>query len=341
MIRLSLLMMCSLVLPGCILQVAASDTVPALASSSDEKAERDAVLSRVQAAIVANDFASLSTMEDAFRSSRARTPSGVWKLAVFHAGLQAYLAEGLEPEDECRYRRAQFVQRWAAAEPRSPAPAITNAALLLQQAWCFRGRGYADSVAAEAWPKFRKGVAAAYETLEKDGTWASTDPEFYAVKLDVLRGQGVSKTTFHAVVEEATAREPEYHRIYFNAVWFYLPQWGGSYAAVEDFARYAAERTRASEQGGLSARVFWSLEECGCRIIEQAADWSTLKQAMRDVYNRYPVPWNGKYFADLSCRMGDAEEGHYYIKAIHPETTDEASFAALFATCDYHARAKG
>lgn len=333
MIRSLLLLICLIAISFGNFQAISSEYIQKSTSSADEKADHDAIMDAVRTAIASNDFVFLSKMGDELRSTRARTPSGLWKLAVFHAGLQYYLSEGLEQERGCQYSKANFVRQWAAALPGSPAPIITDAALLQQQAWCFRGGSYAKSVAAEAWPKFRKGISAAYETLEKNSKLSSVDPEFYAVKLEVLRSMGASKASFRNVLDEATAREPEYHRTYFNAVWFYLPQWGGSYAEVEQFARYAADRTRASEKGGLYARVFWSLAECGCDIVERAADWSTMKQAMRDVYDRYPVAWNREYFAAVSCRAGDLEEGHYYIKAAHPETTDEAPFAALFAAC--------
>ncbi len=338
MFRSFLLLTCLFSLSACGSWAAVSDTELAPASSADEKAATDAILGSVRTAIAANDFASLSKMDDEFRLSRARTPSGVWKLAAFHAGLQFFLAEGLQQKDGCQYRRANFVRQWAAASPRNPAPVITDAALLLAQAWCFRGGGYAQTVAADAWPKFRAGVTAAYQTLEQHRAAAAIDPEFYAVKLDMLRVMGLSKEAFRDALDEATEQEPDYHRTYFNAAAFYLPQWGGSFAEVEQFARYAAERTHSSEQGGLYARVFWFLDECGCQIVQQAADWSTMRQAMRDVYNRYPVAWNRKYFASLSCRTGHIEEGQAYIKAAHPELTDAASFALQFGLCDEQAR---
>lgn len=336
--RLSLLIFCLLCLPNCKAEAVAQDTGKVEASSADEETERNIILNKVQTAIAANDFAGLSAMEDDYRSSRARTPSGTWKLAVFHVGLQTDLADGLQSGEACQYRKAQFVQRWAAATPHNPAPAITNAALLLSQAWCIRGGGYANSVTPQAWPAFREKVAAASQALDDHETMASIDPEFYAIKLKAMRSQGDSKAAFRNVIDEAASREPYYDRIYSAAAWYYLPQWGGSFAEVEQLARYAADRTRVSEKNGFYARVFWSLDECGCDILAHA-DWSTFKQGMRDVYDRYPVRWHSEYFAKLSCRMGDAEEGRHYIRAIHPEATGDADFAALFATCDSQAKA--
>ena len=339
MIRSTMLMF-GLCLSSCASTAAVPDTGQVVAGSSDELAERTLILENVKMAITAHNFAGLSAMEEELRSTGARTPSGVWKLGIYHHAVQGYLAEGLRRENGCRLPDPAFVGRWAAASPRNAAPAITKAALHLAQAWCFRGTGYASSVPAEAWPEFRKEATAAAEVLDSHGASMSTiDPEFYAVKLNVLRAQAASKLTFRAVLDEATAREPYYLRTYANAAWFYMPQWGGSYAEVEALARYAAERTRTSDYEGSYARVFWSLEECGCRVVEHAADWATLKQAMHDVYARYPVPWNGKYFADLACRMGDREEGRRYIRAIHSEVNDEGAFAALFYSCDKQAEA--
>lgn len=339
--RWSLLLLCLFGLQACSSQAATADTAHPIVNSADEMAERNAIFHKVQAAIAAQDFTGLSAMEEDFRRSHARTPSGLLKLELFHSGVQSYLAEGLQREEGCQYRDAAFVQRWAAATPNNPAPFITDAALQSQQAWCFRGTGIADTVAAEDWPKFGEGISAAARLLDQHRNVASIDPEYYAVLVDVLRAHGMSKAEFHAVVEQATAREPDYHRTYFNAAWYYLPQWGGSYAELDAFARYAANRSRADEKSGLYARIFWSLDECGCRISDKAADWPTLRQSMRDIYDRFPNRWNGQYFADETCRRGDTQEGRRYLRAMHPEATDETSFVALFATCDSRARIEG
>lgn len=336
--RLALLAFCLLLLPECMARATPVDTGQVAASSPDDEAQREAIFEKIRTAIAKDDFTSLSAMEDDFRSTRAQTPSGLWKLAVFYSGIQAYLAEGLERDSGCQYRKAQFVRRWASASPRNPAPFITDAALLWQQAWCIRGNGYADTVAADAWPKFTKGLAAADRTLERHRATASADPEFYAIKLQILGSQGASRAVFHDMIEEAIAREPYYHRTYFNAVFYLLPQWGGSYAEVEKFARFAAERTGTSEHSGYYARVFWSLEECGCIAPAQAADWPTLKQAMRDVYDRYPVRWNAQYFADLSCKMGDRDESRRYLLTMQPGAIDKSNLLPAVATCDHEAR---
>lgn len=329
--------LCLVFVTGCSSLAASSGEITGKFDPADENAAHQAILGKVESAVAAEDFDALNRMEREYLEGRTRTPSGLWKLAIFHTGVQFYLSKGLRADDGCQYRMASFVRKWSAAAPGNPAPAITDAALLLSQAWCYRGRGYANSVPAAAWPKFRKGVADAMAVLERGAASASTDPEYFAVKLKALGAAGVSRSALDDALDEAVSREPDYHRIYFNAAWFYLPQWGGSYSEVEAFARKVAEQAGANEQGGLYARIFWSLEDCGCDIIRRAADRTQLKMSMRNVYNRHPVAWNGRYFADTSCKLGDVDEGRAYLRAMHPEAAGDASLSALFAACDWHA----
>jgi hypothetical protein len=312
-------------------------------SSADETLEhnaRETIIAKVNAAITDRDFATLDAMGQDFRTSRERTPGGAWKLWVYHAQLQ-YNLGGAIGEGRCDSPMAPFVAQWRAASPLSPAAAITDAALLLQQAWCYRGGGYAGEVPEQAWPRFAGKVEAAAAILERSQRQASLDPEFYAIKLEAMRMQGADRGSFDRVLAEAGAREPAYQHIYSNAAVKLLPQWGGSYPQVEALARSAAEASRSSYGMGLYAQIFRSLEECGCDIYAEAADWTTMKVAMRDLYTRYPVRNNAEYFADLSCRMGDGAEGRRYIRALHPEATGEGDFAALFASCDNQASLAG
>lgn len=334
MSRLLLTIFAMLALGGCSASVAAPGDTLAPAIASDEEAERTAIYDQIKAAIAANDFSDLNAMEKGYRVSRARTSSGMWKLALYHAGLQFYLAEGLEKNKGCQYRKQDFVRRWTLATPESPAPVITEAALLLNQAWCIRGNGYADTVSADAWPRFRELIEAAEQVMARYRATAAIDPEYQAVRIDLLKNEGLSRSAFHEAIEEATAQEPGYDRIYYNAAWYYLPQWGGSYADLDAFARYAAERSHASEGGALYARIFWYLDDCGCEITEKASDWPMLERSMRDIYSHYPTRWNGDYIADLVCQKGDGEEGRRYLRALHPETTADEYFIGIFATCD-------
>ena len=318
---------------GCAAEAGPVDTGKVEAASTDEMDERQVVLDRVAKAIKDEDFAALDAMALEYRSSRARTPSGVWKLAVYHAGLQAYLGKGLQREEGCTYRMADFVRRWREAGGDQPAAVITDASLLSARGWCVRGPGYANTVSGADWKAFEESAKAASALLERHKQKASVDPEFYAVSVKTYPALDRLGKPLADLVDEASRREPYYHRTYFNAAFYYLPQWGGSMAQVDEFARYAAHQTRESDKTGMYARIYWSLEQCGCDVMREAADWDDMKQAMRDVQARYPSPFNADHFMQVSCTMGDEEEGLHFIRAGAPPGTGDDALVARIRTC--------
>jgi hypothetical protein len=322
-----------LVVSGCQTKPATLENVRETATTLQEVQMREAISKQVELAIQAEDFKALSAMEQEFLSTGARTSSGIWKLGAYHASVQFYLADGLLRKDRCEYRMADFVTRWATAEPASPAPIITHAHLLREQAWCFRGNGYAASVTADDWPKFYSGIEAANETLETYKDMASVDPEFYAIKASILLGSTTSPAEIDALVKEATDRVPDYHRFYRNAVWHYMPQWGGSDQQIDQFARFAARTGRETEGTGFYARMYWNLDECDCGGYVKLADWPTLKAAMRDVYIRYPSAWNREYFMKIACRREDRDEVAIYAKAGAPHLNENEVFNTVNRTC--------
>ncbi len=310
-------------------------------SSPDERLEhfaREAIIGSVNSAIGAKDFSALDAMEESFRASRARTPAGFWNLAIFHHQLRYRLSQDLDKATGCVSGGAKFVAQWHEASWHSQAATIAEVALLMTEAWCIRGGGYASEVEEDVWPKFRAKVEAAASVLTEHREQASRDPQFYAMALEVMRAKGMDRDEFAAVMAEATAREPAYVETYTTAATNLLPQWGGSYIEIDALARLAIEKSEDTEGTGIYAQIFRTLAECGCDVIAYAARWATLKQSMREVYERYPVRNNAEYFADLSCRMGDAQEGRRYIRAQHPEASGDDDFAALFDACDKQAR---
>jgi hypothetical protein len=324
---------CLVSLPACQSKAVDLGKIKEVATSAQELAVRDTLTAQVKAAIDAEDFALLNRLEREHLTSRARTPSGVWLLGIYHAVLQFQLADGLVKADGCDYRKAAFVSRWAASDPTSPGPKITHAYLLQQQAWCYRGSGSATSVSEGNWAKFYQGLEASNAFMEANKAIAAKDPEFYAVQLTTYRGLNATDEIFRDLLTEAIDKEPDYHRTYFNAAQNYMPQWGGSYEQVDAFARFAAERTKRSEGLGMYARVIWWLDSCNCKVIENVADWPMMKEAMRDVYARNPVGWNRDFFIKASCVLKQPQEAADYIKVGNPNMDTNALLTAVTTQC--------
>ncbi|UVO54834.1 hypothetical protein [Sphingomonas sp. SUN039] len=281
------------------------------ATPGGELGTRKAILDATGQAATARDFARLSALETDYATHRVRTPSGTWKLALFHAQLR-YAAKGKQIEGSCDNDAARFLADWRAATPDAPGPSIVGAAVLVDRAWCLRGSGTAAQVDPAAWPKVAAAVAEAHALLAANKRVASADPEYYAVMAEIYLLQGRDKAAFRRMLDEATAREPAYWPLYFNAFQYYQPQWFGSYAEVDALARFAAERSSAVEGTGGYARFYWHLDQCNC-LRRSEIDWPTMKTAMADVAVRYPDDWNFANFAKIACRMGDGSEAGVYL----------------------------
>ena len=321
------------VVSNCSSQAVAAGPVHEITSSAEEDAYRLSVQNKVLAALRAEDFQTLNKLEEDFRTSRSRAPSGYWNLGIFHASVDYFFAEGLTKEKGCVPVNASAIARWKAASPNSPAPIISEAAMLEAQGWCYRGTGYSDTVAAEDWPKFRQGLQSAYEILEADKKIASVNPEFYATQASLYRGLSAPEDKFKALMDEAMKREPAYHRTYFNAVWHYMPQWGGSWAEVDRFLRHAAKKSEATEGSGVYIRTLWYLESCNCDIIRQVADWPTLQASMRDVYQRFPNGRNREYFMKLACKMDKPQEAFDLAKMGFPDKSKDELNTMTMQAC--------
>jgi hypothetical protein len=276
------------------------------AGSADDQVERAAIGKRVDALLRAGDFAALNRMAAQFRTTRARTPSGVWKLRVFHMSVRQYFADN-QPAGECTSIAGPVLERWLAADPSAPAPAITKASVLLEQAWCKRhddAWGYnsflADASEADRW-------------LAAHKSSASIDPEYYATAEDVGFVTRRDKASFEQLLAEGIAREPGYYGLYFSAIKYYLPDAHGSNEEVDRIARLAADKTSATDGAGAYARAYWVYVDCGCSIWQSAVDWQLMKRSMADVAARYPADWNFVNFARIACQMGDGTEAAKYL----------------------------
>jgi len=283
--------------------------------SPGEVALRTAIYDRVEQLMVARNYVALDAMEEQFRTGRDLTPGGVPKLYEFHASLQRTFGNP-SPSSDCRMAGDQILGDWEKAAPDSPAIYITEAAVAVKRAWCWRGDGYGSAVSAENGAKFQAYLGAAEAILTEHKAVAAQDPEYYSVMEDVYKGQGRDRSEFEALVAEGAGKDPYYYPIYWGAYYYNMPQWYGSAEDVDAAARDAVTRTRARDGLGAYARYYWraSQDDCGC--WKDAVDWPSMKQAMRDVAKRYPDPWNLANFAKLSCDMNDGATARAYFTAL-------------------------
>ena len=275
------------------------------AETTDELTERKAIFDAVEKAFQTRDYAALNRMAEEYRTRRARTPSGTWKLAMFYYAVEPYALD--QNGAKCMPAREDVLAEWASVDPEAPAPYIARAAALRSYGACLRGSAYARSTSSDAMNAMREQMAEARAVLEKHRDAASVDPQFYAVWIDMMKYDTRPDDDFEDLVDEAIGREPYYHETYFSAARYLEPKWHGAPGAIERFAKHAEDE---GDGEGMHARILWSLAGCDCGY-EQLRDWPAMKASMDVVLERYPNDWNAAHFAAAACGFGDvyAAEG--------------------------------
>ena len=197
------------------------------------------------------NFRQLEILAQEYRVDRSRTPSGVWKLTCFYAGIRNWFAD-TDVKDESHWNsRKSATEEWIKEYPKSPTPYISHAIVMRQYAWKFRGRGLAQTVPEEAWQPFFEHLNKAKAFLEKHKEIASTDPHWYDIMANISIGLNLKKSEFLKIVNEGLEKEPLYYELYFTATFYFAPKWHGNAEEIEEFANFAVTRTKKQEGLGM------------------------------------------------------------------------------------------
>jgi hypothetical protein len=296
---------------------------------SEERALRAQIQADVTAAWMRSDFETLERMAEQFAAKRAKTLSGKWRLSLYARALAGAFAIEWPKEfnstadagcpcpspDPARYAEADArwqvvaakVDAWSARYPQSPIAINAKALYLIQRAWFYRGSALSQYVHKEAWPVFHSHIAHARELLQSSREVSTRSPLWFENMFSIAAVESWSDEALQALVRDFFAKGQNYPDSY-QAVFDHLkPQWGGSFKAMDDFAREAAERTKSEEGAGLYTRLYWNVySDYGTEIFRKTRlDWSTMRQGFEDIIARYPESRNLNAFALFSCLARD------------------------------------
>jgi len=278
-----------------------------LTVKADEHAERAEIVRRVGTLMEGRDYAALEHLAEQYRSTEARTGSGVWKLTQFYDGISEYF--NTRDKDPAVWNgRYRMADAWMREYPHSPTSHLAFAQLLVNTAWSYRGSGFAPTVPADRWELFKKQNAKAGEFLRNYKTVGVRDPNWYGLSLLVAQRAGVADEPFMALFDEGVTRYPRFYPLYFNAVSNFSPKWGGSGEEIESFARHALTKVPRADRAALYARIYWvaSQDQYGGDLFTDSnVDWRLMRQGIDDVLAKYPSDWNLQNFAFFACRARD------------------------------------
>ncbi len=272
------------------------------------------------------NFARLDTLLDGFLRDEARTPSGLWKLTLLDGFLAAAFG-GCKRDQACWREVETRIDYWIKVAPNSPNAHFAYANILLIHGWSYRGGGYANTVEPEDWVLFHDYLNRSRSYLESHQDLLGNDPRWHETMIDLAGAQQWPKDEFERLVNDAIAIHPQYYSIYFAAIKYYLPKWGGSAHGLENYIVRLLQKIPDREKDALYARMYWYANQTQFNdllFVYSRADWPKMARGLNDVVTQYPDPWNYNSFLKFSCLKGDASVAAPLVRAVGDKPDPEA-----------------
>lgn len=279
--------------------------------------DRERVRSAAGSMFFAGNYSELEKQMEHYRTTAERFQSGLWKLTYFDDGFRTAIRRRGQAPEYWQQLRSR-VEEWQKTYPNSAAAHIAYAHVLLEHGRSYRGGGYANTVAADAWKPYFRLVEESRAYLVEHKDVAAQDPRWYELMLTIGYQQQWSLGEFKVVLDEALARHPSFNQIHYAGVTYFLPRWGGNVDAIEAFARHALLRTQDEMGYEMYARIYAFAEqvEFGARLFSDSkVNWQDMSRGIDDLLKRYPSDWNYNFFARFACGAGDREKTKALLEA--------------------------
>lgn len=167
-------------------------------------------------------------------------PQSDWPSPLYSYALSrlADIEDELDPEQQ-----REILDDWC-RESDSHLPWLVRGAFNCQDAFRFRGEGWASEVPEEAWPKFHERI----EWMESDLLHAAeldpADAEIfvYLIYADTYKSNPREEMEEHFAA--ATALAPAHYRAWYAKLWYLLPRWHGTH---EEARKHVTEASAMAE----------------------------------------------------------------------------------------------
>lgn len=258
----------------------------------------------IQTAIRNADIQKLERMHEEFLRLEKAGANGRWMMQAFSYGLR----HGLRDADGAAL--AALFARWRQERPASPLRAVVEAKAAFESGWRHRGGGFSSTVSPEGMALFRREIDRAAALLRDANPEARDSPLYYELALGIAGSQARAPDVLDGIYREGAGKFASNHWIAAARINFALPQWGGSFEAVDAIVRDAVARTRATEGTAAYARLY----EFVARAMEQKdffgrtkAEWRLMRHAYEDALALEDDLETAAYYGNFACMAGDRE----------------------------------
>jgi hypothetical protein len=272
---------------------------------------------QVHVAIEEGNFDKIERMYAEFVETRLRASDGTWMVWAVQDAFDSWFYA----MDDSRI--ARLLADWKQKVPDSKLRPVIEADMWQRTAWRARsGRG-GGSLTPEMRQEFDERLRKASRALEASAEAGRDSPIWYWVALIVAGSSGRPQAQFDALFEEAVGKFPTYLPLYLTRMNYYLPQWGGSFEAVDAFVRRSEERTTPTDGKSFYAWLYVDVarKSGGDEGFFQATrvSWPRMRDSFDDMIRRYPDTWNKILYATFACLARDREATAKVLTMLPPD----------------------
>lgn len=280
--------------------------------------QRQAFSDTVSRWFLDENFAGIENFTDLVREHNLRTGSGAWVLELIYGGIDD-APEMADAKTEADWRRLERISRnWQKAWPQSVTAKIAHAHLIKSRGWFYRGHEYARSTSERQFALFHRQVDRARDFLLLHPEAGHTDPQRHGLLLNLIGWQkNDDPLAFANAFEAATERFPDYYPIYFAAISYHVPKWGGTSGRVEAFAQDVMRKVGGSAGKVLYTRMYWSAVGTQFRgnslFVESEARWEYMREGFQSIVEEYPSQWSINHYARFACLALDKTSAQHAL----------------------------
>jgi hypothetical protein len=278
----------------------------ARAASDGETQIRNELKTEAAHLLEQGDIASYDERATQLRSTGERTPAGIWKLSLFYKAPDSWPAA--RPDAPIWGQIESATEAYRQEHPDSASAIVGHARILVAHAWALRGSGWGRDLSDAQRRGFDTYLERARTVLDDHRDVGSRDPEWYALRIQVMNGQGARRAQIMELATQALDGEPTYQPIGYVASNAFLGKWGGSPQLLRTFIALAVAKSRSVEGTQVYARIMFNLARMDNQpvaALEQAGmDWPALKASLREVAIAYPDSWNLNIERAMTCLVG-------------------------------------
>ncbi|MCO6431027.1 MAG: ankyrin repeat domain-containing protein [Deltaproteobacteria bacterium] len=249
------------------------------------------IVSDIRKAFTNGNFVHLDETGNRYLSEDLYTIEGNSAFARFHVGLAL--------EMQTRDKFVAKCNEWIKANPKSSHPHVALGTYYYKLAWVARGPGMAAAASKQQWKLYEEYLRKAESEIDIALSLNAADPEAKNRKIHLLfeSSDPIAEEFFLS----AATQHPTYIRIFNSRAQYLLPQWRGSWEALERFADWAS-----TVPGGWGEAHYSRIAvRSGDRRLYKATPfkWDRVKAGFEAQIERFPE--------DMYLMLGYAEQAWY------------------------------